>query len=156
MERGNKKHFLQIQQLIANYLIFNIKTSNLNYMLYVRGLPQDYEAWANMTGDDNWSYNNLLPYFKKGLHYDGKYKNDGIKVESRKNKTCIIHQIMPRICLLEKHYGSSAYGTLNVEARSWSPLSNYFIEAAEELGIKNLDINAPQRTGKYYKVHLLV
>lgn len=50
-------------------------TSNLNYMLYVRGSPIDYDNWANATGDDTWKYDNVLPYFKRGFNYNGAHKN---------------------------------------------------------------------------------
>ncbi|XP_070498421.1 glucose dehydrogenase [FAD, quinone]-like [Chironomus tepperi] len=36
-------------------------TSSVNVMLYVRGVPEDYNEW-NVTG---WSFNDVLPYFKK-------------------------------------------------------------------------------------------
>lgn len=55
-------------------------SSNLNYMLYVRGNPQDYNLWANLTGDDGWSYESVLPYFKKSLDYDGAYSENSYVV----------------------------------------------------------------------------
>ncbi|XP_031765765.2 ecdysone oxidase-like [Galleria mellonella] len=39
--------------------------SSMNYMYYVRGNPYDYDNWANITNDNTWSYNNVLPYFIK-------------------------------------------------------------------------------------------
>ena len=36
----------------------------INAMLYVRGHPSDYDDWANL-GCDGWSYNDVLPYFKR-------------------------------------------------------------------------------------------
>ena len=35
-----------------------------NGMVYVRGNPNDYERWASY-GLKNWSYEKVLPYFKK-------------------------------------------------------------------------------------------
>ena len=40
-------------------------SSGMNYMLYVRGARSDYDGWARLLGDDRWSYDNILPYFKK-------------------------------------------------------------------------------------------
>merc|ERR1712029_631322 len=40
-------------------------SSGMNYMLYVRGARGDYDGWARTLGDQRWSYDNLLPYFKK-------------------------------------------------------------------------------------------
>lgn len=39
--------------------------STINGMLYVRGSDVDFDTWAKITGDGRWSYNNVLPYFKK-------------------------------------------------------------------------------------------
>lgn len=56
--------------------------SNLNFMIYMRGHPQDFNTWANITGDKRWAYNNVLNYFKKSEDYFGewdipKYHNHG-------------------------------------------------------------------------------
>ena len=40
-------------------------SSQLNYMLYVRGHPEDYNSWAELTQDENWNYENVLPAFMK-------------------------------------------------------------------------------------------
>jgi choline dehydrogenase-like flavoprotein len=39
-------------------------SSAINAMLYVRGNPADYDEWASL-GCDGWSYEDVLPYFKK-------------------------------------------------------------------------------------------
>jgi len=39
-------------------------SSGINYMLYVRGHPGDFDAWAE-GGATGWSYAELLPYFRK-------------------------------------------------------------------------------------------
>jgi choline dehydrogenase-like flavoprotein len=36
----------------------------VNGMGYDRGTQPDYDAWGEL-GNDNWSWNNLLTYFKK-------------------------------------------------------------------------------------------
>lgn len=46
-------------------------TSFLNFMIYLRGSPQDFDNWANITGDQSWSYENLLPHFKSIETYYG-------------------------------------------------------------------------------------
>lgn len=40
-------------------------TSGLNYMLYSRGHPTDYDTWAHLTKDSTWEWENVLPYFIK-------------------------------------------------------------------------------------------
>ncbi len=46
-------------------------SSSINGMLYVRGQPLDYDTWAQQ-GNRGWSYDQVLPYFKKSEHYEGK------------------------------------------------------------------------------------
>ena len=36
----------------------------INGLVYVRGAPQDYDYWE-LLGNNGWSYNDVLPYFKK-------------------------------------------------------------------------------------------
>lgn len=51
-------------------------TSIINYMIHVRGNPLDYDQWAAM-GNTGWSYNELLPYFKKSEDFNVKYQDPG-------------------------------------------------------------------------------
>jgi len=37
--------------------------SSVNAMVYMRGQPCDYDGWADQIGDEQWSYDALLPYF---------------------------------------------------------------------------------------------
>jgi choline dehydrogenase len=39
-------------------------SSSLNYMMYVRGHPGDFDSWA-AGGATGWSYAEVLPYFRK-------------------------------------------------------------------------------------------
>lgn len=43
--------------------------STTNAMAYVRGNPADYDEWSTL-GNKGWSYNEVLPYFKKSEHYE--------------------------------------------------------------------------------------
>ena len=38
--------------------------SSINGMIYMRGQSRDYDQWAAMTGDEQWSWANCLPDFK--------------------------------------------------------------------------------------------
>jgi choline dehydrogenase len=40
-------------------------SSSINAMCYMRGDPRDYDDWARMTGDERWSWQNVLPLFKR-------------------------------------------------------------------------------------------
>ena len=39
--------------------------SSINGMIYMRGQARDYDGWARRLGDQNWSWEQCLPYFKK-------------------------------------------------------------------------------------------
>jgi len=47
--------------------------SSINGMLYLRGQARDYDQWAELTGDDAWSWENSLPDFKK---HENHYRLD--------------------------------------------------------------------------------
>ena len=40
-------------------------SSSINAMIYIRGAAADYDAWAARTGDPSWSYEQVLPLFRR-------------------------------------------------------------------------------------------
>ncbi|EME44923.1 hypothetical protein DOTSEDRAFT_87417 [Dothistroma septosporum NZE10] len=44
-------------------------SSAQNAMIYNRGTIGSYQTWANEVGDDSWTFENLLPYFSRGIKY---------------------------------------------------------------------------------------
>ncbi|MBD1554978.1 GMC family oxidoreductase [Pseudomonas typographi] len=48
--------------------------SSVNAMIYIRGVPADYDGWAEQ-GATGWSYQDVLPYFKKAEDND-RFCND--------------------------------------------------------------------------------
>jgi len=40
-------------------------SSSINAMIYMRGAAADYDEWAQLTGDKNWSYESVLPLFRR-------------------------------------------------------------------------------------------
>jgi choline dehydrogenase len=49
-------------------------TSAINGQVFLRGVPEDYDGWAS-GGNEEWSYINLLPYFRK-LETDTDVQDD--------------------------------------------------------------------------------
>jgi choline dehydrogenase len=40
-------------------------SSSINGMIYMRGQARDYDEWARLSGDESWSWNNVLLLFKQ-------------------------------------------------------------------------------------------
>lgn len=95
-------------------------SSSINAMVHVRGNPQDFDDWQK-AGNPGWSYNDLLPYFKRmenWQHGDDQYRG--------------------------------GRGPLNVSdvTDQLHPLCDNFVSAAEELGISfNSDMNGEIQEG---------
>ena len=49
-------------------------SSAINGQVFLRGVPEDYDTWASV-GNDQWSFQNLLPYFRK-LESDMDFQGD--------------------------------------------------------------------------------
>ena len=98
-------------------------TSSINGMLYVRGNAADYDNWAQM-GCRGWSYEEVLPFFKKSETYRGagdpEYRSKG--------------------------------GPLIVEDyRTILPLTHAYVEAAQQAGFKfTPDYNGQSQEGVAY------
>ncbi|XAH24126.1 GMC family oxidoreductase N-terminal domain-containing protein [Xylophilus sp. GW821-FHT01B05] len=45
--------------------------SSINGMIYMRGQARDYDGWAQVTGDDSWRWDQVLPAFR---HHEDHYK----------------------------------------------------------------------------------
>ncbi|KAG8222614.1 hypothetical protein J437_LFUL002607 [Ladona fulva] len=96
-------------------------SSVLNAMIYVRGNARDFDEWS-AAGNEGWSFHDVLPYF--------------LKSEDNRN---------PYLAGSPYH---AKGGLLSVQESPWrSPLSVAFIQAGEELGYENRDINGERQTG---------
>ncbi|ODM99740.1 Glucose dehydrogenase [FAD, quinone] [Orchesella cincta] len=115
-------------------------SSNLNYMFYLRGNRLDYDLWGNITKDDTWTFENVLPSFKKSIVYNGRFVENSKEI----NTTYLVYGSAPR---RREHYGESTYGNMYVESRPYAPLRDEFIDGGKELGYDEIDANADQRTG---------
>lgn len=65
-------------------------SSSINAMIYIRCQKEDYDHWAAL-GNDGWSYDDVLPYFRKSED------NDGIsdRYHGRGGPLCVSNQAQP-------------------------------------------------------------
>lgn len=67
------QHQPQLLGLAADATVQAGKTfgggSARNYMTYQRGTAGSYQAWADNVGDSSFTFDNLLPYFKKSANF---------------------------------------------------------------------------------------
>jgi choline dehydrogenase len=98
--------------------------SSINGMIYTRGQREDYDDWAALPGCEGWSYDDLLPYFKRPEHFEVESGNP--------------------------YHGDD--GELNVTNVAMKyPISEVYLEAAQSIGIQRLDdINAETPHGISY------
>ncbi|CAI6347332.1 unnamed protein product [Macrosiphum euphorbiae] len=104
-------------------------TSVLNYMMYTRGVPEDYDRWARL-GNVGWSYADVLPYFKKS-------EDLGNGRVAASPEAAHLH-------------GRGGY--VKVQEPSWkTPLGPVFLRAGRELGYETpVDYNGPRPLGFSY------
>lgn len=96
-------------------------TSLINFMLYTRGHRKDYDHWSRL-GNSGWSYEEILPYFKKSEH---------MEIEDLRKS---------------KYHGTK--GPLNVRYSDYkSKLLKAFLKSSQELGYNITDPNGEQMLG---------
>lgn len=93
-------------------------SSSINAMMWVRGFPEDYDAWGRVAGD-GWSWRSLVPYFLRAERVEGASGAE-----------------------------TGASGAISVSAqRSPRSHTAVFLEAAEEVGIPVVAANGPDQRG---------
>ncbi len=96
-------------------------SSSTNAMLYVRGNQWDYDNWSNL-GNEGWSYDEILPYFKKSE--GNEYFSD------------------------EFHSQTGPLGVTN--ATDPSNVNQMFLDSCEQHGIKAIeDYNGAEQEGSF-------
>ena len=75
-EEGNWYFWTEPQKNLNNRELFWPRgkvlggSSSINGMVYIRGHASDYDQWRQL-GNEGWSFDDVLPYFKKSETYEG-------------------------------------------------------------------------------------
>jgi choline dehydrogenase-like flavoprotein len=98
-------------------------SSSINGQCYIRGHASDYDQWASL-GCEGWSFEEVLPYFRKSEHYEAVCEPQDARFHGRN-------------------------GPLNIADRTqFNPLSKVFLEAAQQAGLpRTSDFNGAQQEG---------
>ncbi|HXX82352.1 MAG TPA: GMC family oxidoreductase N-terminal domain-containing protein [Casimicrobiaceae bacterium] len=103
-------------------------SSTINGMLHVRGQKEDFDQWSQ-AGCRGWSYEDLLPYFRKAETYRGNVRTDAS---------------------LRGFHGPHVVSDATVV----HPLTRAFVEGAQEIGMPYIDdMNGATREGASYFQH---
>ena len=103
-------------------------SSSINVNVYMRGNPEDYNRWERVYGAEGWSWDDVLPYFKRAEDWGGGRTDRVID---------------------EEYHGTG--GPLRVEyAKFRTPSAKWFLEAAKEAGYEETDPNGRQQEGVSY------
>jgi choline dehydrogenase len=104
-------------------------SSSINGMIYMRGQARDYDQWAQLTGDANWTWDNCLPDFRK---HENHYKLDSIEANTDKRQA-IFSQYHGH-----PQHGSSGEWRIEKQRLRWDIL-DAFAQAAVQAGIPATD-----------------
>lgn len=110
--------------------------SSINGMIYMRGQARDYDNWATLTKDEDWTWDKALPYFKV---HENHYKLDNNENPPSKagGKFSDLH-------------GHNGEWRVEKQRLRWDVLDS-FAEAATQTGIeKTDDFNTGDNAGVGY------
>lgn len=88
--------------------------SSINGMIYMRGQREDYDEWAHLTGDPNWSWDAVLPVFKRSEdHHGGASEFHGADGEWRVEKQRLKWKILETFSQAAQQTGIPATDDFN-------------------------------------------
>ena len=99
--------------------------SSINGMIYMRGQARDYDHWAELTGNPEWTWNNSLKDF---MAHEDFYKLDPKQREL----------LNGNVEAIAKMHGSGGEWRVEKQRLKWDIL-DAFAEAAEQAGIPIID-----------------
>ena len=121
--------------------------SSINGMIYMRGQARDYDRWAQLTGDDAWSWDNALPYFK--LHED-HYKGADALHGARGTLPALLQDEDDAYQRLLRHHQAGGEWRVEKQRLRWDIL-DAFSQAANQAGIPaTADFNRGDNEGVGY------
>ena len=96
-------------------------SGSVNGQVFLRGLPEDYDSWADQ-GNDQWAYQHVLPFFRK-LESDADVQDDF-------------------------HGSDGPIPVVRAPRDSWHPFQHAFVQACTGLGYpEDADMNHPSSAG---------
>lgn len=88
--------------------------SSINGMIYMRGQARDYDHWAELTGDADWSWANCLPVFKQHEdHHAGASTHHGAGGEWRVERQRLRWDILDAFAQAAQQAGIPASADFN-------------------------------------------
>jgi choline dehydrogenase len=115
--------------------------SSINGMIYMRGQARDYDAWAQLTGDDEWRWERCLEDFRQHESY---YKLDSNSPNVNKG------QSTKKLEELAQTHGMGGEWRVEKQRLRWDILDAFAL-AAQQAGIPaTLDFNQGDNEGVGY------
>ena len=99
--------------------------SSINGMIYMRGQARDYDSWAQITGDDSWKWDNVLPAFRRHEDHWRLDQPEGVNENFKR-----LHG--------NKATGSTGEWRVEKQRLRWDIL-DAFAQAAQQAGIPATD-----------------
>ncbi len=110
-------------------------SSSINGMIYMRGQSRDYDQWAQLTGDDTWTWQRSLPYFK--LHED-HYKGVDALHGARGTAPELMADKSDGYAQVLRHRNAGGEWRVEKQRLRWDVL-DAFAQAAQQAGIPATD-----------------
>jgi choline dehydrogenase len=110
-------------------------SSSINGMIYMRGQARDYDQWAQLVGDANWTWDNSLPYFK--MHED-HYKGANALHGARGTAPLLMQDASTDYRKVLRHHNAGGEWRVEKQRLRWDVL-DAFAQAATQAGIPATD-----------------
>jgi choline dehydrogenase len=109
--------------------------SSINGMIYMRGQARDYDQWAQLAGDAQWTWDNSLSYFK--LHED-HYKGANAQHGARGTAPLLMQDASTQYRKILRHRNAGGEWRVEKQRLRWDIL-DAFAQAATQAGIPATD-----------------